>query len=180
MNGQRQTHRARSKRTTVQAALAAYVERVTRFYPDEVMSVALYGSQARGDPKVESDIDVLVVVRRDTPVLRQALADLAWQVQFEHGVVISDIIRSAEQFNRMRANRFPFYQNVEREGVLLWKSTSEPMPVYAWRRPVRRESRRFRCPTHFTAEAGRAHVWGARARKTLSRFYHLNAVSVVV
>jgi predicted nucleotidyltransferase len=131
VSGQRQTHRARSKRTTVQAALAAYVERVTRFYPDEVMSVTLYGSQARGDAKAESDIDVLVVVRRDTPALRQALADVAWQVQFEHGVVISDIIRSVEQFNRMRENRFPFYQNIEREGVLLWKSTSEPTPVYA-------------------------------------------------
>ncbi len=131
MSGQKQTHRTRSRRVAVQVALAAYVERVTRFYPDEVMSVTLYGSQARGDAKTESDIDVLVVVQHDTPALRQALADLAWQVQFEHGVVISDIIRSAEQFSRMRTNRFPFYQNIEREGVLLWKSTSEPAPVYA-------------------------------------------------
>jgi len=131
MSGQRQIHQARSRRTAAQAALAAYVERVARLYPDDVLSVTLYGSQARGDAKTESDIDVLVVVRRDTPILRQGLADLAWQVQFEHGVVISDIIRSAEQFDQMRANRFPFYQNVEREGVLLWKSTSEPTPVYA-------------------------------------------------
>lgn len=131
ISGRNQTHRARSRRTAAQAALATYVERVARLYPDDVLSVTLYGSRARGDAKIESDIDVLVVVRRDTPILRQGLADLAWQVQFEHGVVISDIIRSAEQFNRMRANRFPFYQNVEREGVLLWKNTSEPMPVYA-------------------------------------------------
>ena len=73
---------------------------------------------------------MLVVVRRDTPTLRQALTDLAWQVQFRDGVVILDIIRSVEQFNRMRGNRFPFYQNIEREGVLLWKITSEPTPAY--------------------------------------------------
>jgi predicted nucleotidyltransferase len=131
MNGHRQTHRARSEGTAVQAALTAYVERVAQLYPDEVLSVILYGSQTRGDARAESDIDVLVVVQHDTPALRQALADLAWQVQFEHGVVISDIIRSAEQFERMRARRFPFYQNIEREGILLWKSTSEPTPVYA-------------------------------------------------
>jgi predicted nucleotidyltransferase len=131
MNGQKRTHRARSRRTAVKTALAAYAARAARLYPDEVLSITLYGSQARGDAKAGSDIDVLVVVRRDTPALRQALTDLAWQVQFEYGVVISDIIRSVEQFNRMRANRFPFYQNIEREGVLLWKSTSEPTPVYA-------------------------------------------------
>ncbi|MGC8780341.1 MAG: nucleotidyltransferase domain-containing protein [Anaerolineae bacterium] len=104
---------------------------MTQIYRDEVLSITLYGSQARGDAKAGSDIDVLVVVKEDTPALHQALADLAWQVQFEYGVVISDIIRSAEQFNRMRTNRFPFYQSIEREGVLLWKSTSEPMPAYA-------------------------------------------------
>ncbi len=121
----------RSRRTAAQAALAVYVERIARLYADEIQSVTLYGSQARRDARAESDIDVLVVVRRDTPALRQALTDLAWQVQFEYGIVISDIIRSVEQFNRMRTNRFPFYQNIEREGVLLWKSTSEPTPVYA-------------------------------------------------
>lgn len=131
VSGQRRPHRVREKRTAVQAALAAYVERMARLFPDEVLSVTLYGSQARGDAKTESDIDVLVIVQRDTPALRQALADLAWQAQFEYGVVISDIIRSAEQFSRMQANRFPFYQNIEREGVLLWKSTSGPTPVYA-------------------------------------------------
>jgi predicted nucleotidyltransferase len=131
MSEPRQTHRARSSRTAAKAALAAYVTRAVRLYPDEILSITLYGSQARGDAKTESDIDVLVVVRRDSSALRQALTDLAWQVQFEYGVVISDIIRSVEQFNQMRANRFPFYQNIEQEGVLLWKSTSEPTPAYA-------------------------------------------------
>lgn len=131
MNEPRRTRQTRSRRAAVRDALNAYVGRVAQLFPDQVLSVTLYGSQARGDAKARSDIDLLVVIRHDSPALRQALADLAWEVQFEHGVVISDIIRTVEQFNRMRANRFPFYQNIEREGVLLWKSTSEPTPVYA-------------------------------------------------
>jgi predicted nucleotidyltransferase len=118
-------------RPKVRAAIAAYVRRVATDYANEVLSITLYGSQARGEADAESDIDLLIVVRHDTPTLRQALVDLAWQVQFEYDIVISDIIRSVEQLGRMQARRFPYYQSIEREGVLLWKSTYEPMPSYA-------------------------------------------------
>ncbi len=113
------------------AAIAAYVQQVVADLSDDVVSITLYGSRARGEAHEESDIDLFVVVRRDTPSLRQALADLAWRVQFEHDVVISDIIRSVDQLSRMQADRFPYYQNIEREGVLLWKSQSERMPAFA-------------------------------------------------
>lgn len=118
-------------RPEVRAAITAYVHRVMTEYTEEVVSITLYGSQARGEASVESDIDLFIVIRHDTPALRKALADLAWEVQFEHGVVISDIIRSVEQLEYMRAMRFPYYQCIEEEGVLLWKSTSEPTPAHA-------------------------------------------------
>lgn len=118
-------------RPEVRAAIAAYVRRAVAEYANELASIILYGSQVRGEADVESDIDLLTVVRRDTPALRQALANLAWQVQFEHDVVISDVIRSAEQFRQMQARGFPYYQSIERDGILLWKSQSEPTPSYA-------------------------------------------------
>jgi predicted nucleotidyltransferase len=118
-------------RREVRAAIAAYVEQVATGYADQVSSVTLYGSQARGEADPESDIDLFVVVRHDTPGLHQALADLSWRVQFEHDVVISDTICSVDRLRQMQAWRFPYYQNVEREGIVLWRSTSEPTPVYA-------------------------------------------------
>jgi predicted nucleotidyltransferase len=120
-----------AQRSAIHAAIAAYVQRIAAEYADEVASVTLYGSQARGDASSESDIDLLIVLRSDSPALRQALADLAWQVQYEHHVVISDIVRTAEQWREMQARQFPFYQNVTHEGILLWKNASEPTPVYA-------------------------------------------------
>lgn len=118
------------RRPAIQAALSAYVERVSSLFPDDVVAIILYGSQARGDARPDSDIDVLVVLRQELPAPRQALADIAWQVQFEHGIVVSDVIRTIEQLERMPTRRFPFYQSVQRDGVVLWRSTSGPMPVF--------------------------------------------------
>lgn len=115
----------------IQAAITAFVQRVAAEYPDLVLSVILYGSQARGEAENDSDIDLFIVIRQDSPSLREALADLAWQVQFEHNVVISDVIRSADQWHQMQTKRFPYFRSIEREGILLWKNTSKPMLAYA-------------------------------------------------
>lgn len=119
-----------NSRPEVRAAIAAYVQRVATGYATDVLSITLYGSQARGEAEAGSDIDLFIVVRHDALALRQALADLAWQVQFEHDVVISDMIRGTDQLSRMQVQQFPYYQSVKREGILLWKSTSKPTPVY--------------------------------------------------
>ncbi|NUQ38576.1 MAG: nucleotidyltransferase domain-containing protein [Caldilineales bacterium] len=106
-------------RPSIRQAIAAYRDRIAAQYADEVVTVILYGSQARGHAHPESDIDLLVVTRQDSPVLRQMLADLAWDVQFEHHVIISDLVRSLDQWQQMQRERFPFYQSIEREGVIL-------------------------------------------------------------
>lgn len=114
----------------VQRTLSDYVEEVTTRYPQDVLSITLYGSQARGDAHPESDIDLFLVVQDNTSTLREVFHDLAWQVQFKHDMVISDIIRSQEQAHQMQAQAFPYYQNIEKEGIVLWKKTaSKPTPV---------------------------------------------------
>lgn len=115
----------------VQAAILAYVKRVTKDFTDKVQSIILYGSQARGDARQDADIDLFIVINQDSRSLIQELTEIAWQVQFTHNVIISDIIRSVEQLHQMTAERFPYYINLENEGILLWKNASEPMPTFA-------------------------------------------------
>lgn len=117
------------RRPAVRAALAEYVRRVATEYADEVVSITLYGSQARGDADDESDIDLFVVVRRKTPALEEALFDLGWEVEFEHNVVISDLICGLDELHAMQAKRFPFYQNVEQEGIGVWTNAFAPTRV---------------------------------------------------
>lgn len=112
-------------------ALNAYLERAVSRFGEQIISITLYGSQARGGAKPDSDIDLFIVIREDMAELRQALADIAWEAQFEHNVLISDIIRSADQLRDLIVSQFPYYQIIKREGIVLWKNPSEPTLDYA-------------------------------------------------
>ncbi len=118
-------------RLQVQSAIRVYVQRIATEFNQIVQSITLYGSQARAEAEAESDIDLLIVVRQHTTEVEQQLVNLAWEVQFAYDVVISDIICDLHELNQMKVQRFPYYQNVEQEGILLWKNLSEHMPVYA-------------------------------------------------
>jgi len=50
-------------RSTVQALIAKLVERLKEEFGDNLVSVVLYGSVARGDYRPDSDIDLLLVLR---------------------------------------------------------------------------------------------------------------------
>jgi hypothetical protein len=93
-----------------------------------LISDLLFGSQAHGDARHDADIDLFIVINQDSLSLKQELAEIAWQIQFSHNVIISDIIRSVDQFQQMTNERFPYFINLENEGILLWKNASEPIP----------------------------------------------------
>jgi uncharacterized protein len=82
---------------------------------DQPVKVIMFGSQARGDARKDSDIDLLVIVPSMDSKVRGAVSDIAWEVGFEAGKVISTIPTTKERMKRYAF--LPFYQNVQREGV---------------------------------------------------------------
>ena len=95
--------------------LAAKVrERISETLGQPV-KVIMYGSQARGDATKESDIDLLVVLPAINSNTWKMISDIAWEVGFEAGKVISTIPTTRE---RMRYYAIlPFYTNVKKEGI---------------------------------------------------------------
>ena len=91
---------------------------LARVLGDQLQSVILYGSQARGQAHPDSDIDVLVVVHDDSDygdLIRRTSAAVS-TLSLQHDVVISRAFVSRERFEREQT---PFLLNVHREGVAI-------------------------------------------------------------
>ena len=77
----------------------------------------MFGSQARGDAAKESDIDLLVILPVIDAKTTRLASDIAWEVGFEAGRIISVIPDTKEQMRRYAF--LPLYQNIEREGIVV-------------------------------------------------------------
>ena len=81
----------------------------------------MYGSCARGDYQVDSDIDIMLLMNVDRESLaeeRRKIFAIADRIDLDYDVVLAPVLQSIDVFN----NYLPvsaFYQNVQKEGVLI-------------------------------------------------------------
>lgn len=88
--------------------LALYVEVLEARFASDLISVVVFGSQARGQAKPESDIDVLIVVRglpRNRAERYGGLRDLARQVSNAFAQDVAPILLAPEEAERVK----PYY-----------------------------------------------------------------------
>ncbi len=86
---------------------------------DDIEAIIAFGSRVRGDHTDRSDFDVLVVVKGLTPTRRSEIMNSIFDIEMEHEMSFSPIIRDSETFAKEREYNTPFYQNITREGVPL-------------------------------------------------------------
>ena len=80
----------------------------------------LYGSEARGDAREDSDIDLLMLVEADKLSYEDKDRIIApyYDIELETGVIISKLILPRKEWEN-RPFPTPFYINVTNEGVIL-------------------------------------------------------------
>lgn len=104
-----------------QEIMLDFASGIKRILGSSLTKVILYGSYARGDYSENSDIDIMVLTTLTDIEIEQVehqIFDLAFDFQMDYGVDISVVVKNEEHFNYW-LGALPFYNNVQKEGVVL-------------------------------------------------------------
>lgn len=107
---------------TTSDMIKQYVEQLCKIYGEHLKTVILYGSYARGDYTENSDIDIMVLLDlndMDIKRYRHELSGMTYDFNMEYDLDIKPIAKNKEHFDHW-AGVYPFYSNIEREGVKLF------------------------------------------------------------
>ena len=82
-----------------------------------VERVIVFDSRARGDATQESDLDIFIELPVLSPNLRQQILDIAWEISFEHEVVISVFLTSTPLLVNSPVAGNPILCTIQSEGI---------------------------------------------------------------
>ena len=90
------------------------------FKTQPVLKAWIFGSYARGEETPESDVDIALILKDDSETRHDQMLDIVVDYELELGVTLSVVPIDFSEYQQWN-NTLPFYKNVEKEGIVLWK-----------------------------------------------------------
>ena len=90
-----------------QAWLNAYRRALEQEHPGLVKRMLIYGSKARGDDHLESDVDMLLIIRNDAHHLKRELRRLGYLLAATSEVVPSILAYTEDEWESRRESGSP-------------------------------------------------------------------------
>jgi uncharacterized protein len=85
-----------------------------------VHRLILFGSRARGDAELFSDIDVLVIVDSELDDrIRELISDCAWEAGFAKGMVLVPVVFSRDEWEKGPERHSLLAKAIESEGITI-------------------------------------------------------------
>lgn len=110
--------------TALQKRLNEYTQGICNIYGNDLKSVILYGSYARGDNRKDSDIDIMILVsltEEQIQISREKVSIYTYDFNMENGIEIMPAVKDVQHFQYW-SKVHPFYRNIQKEGVELYAS----------------------------------------------------------
>ena len=100
------------------AAIGAYEKLLLDRFPNRISRLMLFGSKARGDSRRNSDVDILVVLKRNNKKTTEEIAILTHEPIVRFGVLLSPIVVKEDFFKEWS----PLLEHIKKDGITLWKT----------------------------------------------------------
>ncbi|MDA2939060.1 nucleotidyltransferase domain-containing protein [Acidobacteria bacterium AH-259-A15] len=84
---------------------------------DQLESLRIFGSRARGDAESHSDLDVAILVRALSRTQKRHILDLVAELELEHLSPVSVLVMSTEQFEQLKGRERRIALDIEKEGI---------------------------------------------------------------
>mgnify|MGYP002529782648 CR=1 FL=1 len=101
--------------------LGEYRKAVESISDMHIKKILLYGSYARGDFNIDSDIDIMILVDLDESHMKpyeDRIYDITYDFNCKYGMDIMPVILNIDHYNYWK-KAYMFYKNVEEEGVAI-------------------------------------------------------------
>ena len=111
---------------SMKRVIEQYIAEIKKIYGTHLRKIILYGSYARGDFKADSDIDIMILLDMSDMGLKvysQQLSYMTFDFNLDNDLDIKPIAKSEDHFRKWIVN-YPFYANINKEGVVLYEVSS--------------------------------------------------------
>ena len=109
---------------TINVLLEKCLLEIKKIYGSHLKSVILYGSYARGDYTPDSDIDIMILVDLNQDKIDEysdEISELIYEYNVDYNIWMMPVVKNEEHFMKW-VEAYPFYTNVQREGVILYEA----------------------------------------------------------
>ena len=97
-------------------------EELIKLFGGKIERIILYGSYARGDFNLESDVDIMILLnceQKEITERRKEISRIASRIGLKNDIMVSLLARNYTDYkNQMKYQ--PFYQNIEKEGMNIY------------------------------------------------------------
>ncbi len=97
-------------------AIAEYRELLLKEFPNRISKLILFGSKARGDSGIDSDLDLLIVLTKNGRQATKEIVMLTHQPIAKFMVDISPIVVEEKFFKSWS----PLLEHINKDGIVLW------------------------------------------------------------
>lgn len=105
-----------------QLVAVEFANKVYQQFDEQVKSILVFGSRARGEAEPDSDMDLLVVLSNTPPETVRAIRYLAVDIWLKHGIYLSTRVWDLNHWRKMEELQTFLYRNICRDSIRLEKA----------------------------------------------------------